>query len=50
MFLEVRTSNEPAKRLYLSRKFHQIGLRRAYYRDPIEDALVLRWDAPAPSA
>ncbi len=49
LFLEVRASNEPAKALYHSRSFRQIGRRRAYYRDPVEDAFVLRWDAPVPA-
>lgn len=47
VFLEVRVSNEPAKRLYLSRGFVPIGRRRAYYRDPLEDAMVLRWQVAA---
>ena len=40
--LEVRASNEPAKRLYESLGFAQIGLRKNYYRNPKEDALILR--------
>lgn len=43
IFLEVRLSNEPARALYASREFVPVGRRRAYYRDPLEDALVLRW-------
>jgi [ribosomal protein S18]-alanine N-acetyltransferase len=42
VWLEVRVSNEPAKRLYTSRGFEPIGRRRGYYRAPVEDALVLR--------
>jgi [ribosomal protein S18]-alanine N-acetyltransferase len=41
-FLEVRTSNEHARRLYEAMGFEVIGRRRAYYRQPIEDALVMR--------
>lgn len=41
-FLEVRESNEAARGLYRSRNFAEIGRRRAYYRRPVEDALVLR--------
>jgi ribosomal-protein-alanine N-acetyltransferase len=41
-FLEVRESNEPARGLYRSRGFVEIGSRRRYYRRPVEDALVLR--------
>jgi ribosomal-protein-alanine N-acetyltransferase len=43
LFLEVRASNESAKCLYYSRGFERVGIRRGYYRDPVEDALVLRW-------
>ena len=42
VWLEVRVSNEPARRLYESRGFEPIGRRRGYYRTPVEDALVLR--------
>ena len=41
VFLEVRESNEPALRLYRSRGFSQISIRRDYYRNPREDALIL---------
>ena len=41
-FLEVRESNEAARALYGSRGFKEIGRRRAYYRRPVEDALVMR--------
>lgn len=40
--LEVRESNAPAQALYASREFIAVGRRRAYYRDPSEDAIVLR--------
>ena len=42
MYLEVRESNEAAKRLYASRGFEEVGRRRRYYRRPVEDAVVLR--------
>jgi len=41
IFLEVRPSNEPALGLYYSRGFWMYRLRKDYYRDPHEDALVL---------
>lgn len=44
VFLEVRESNQPARALYASRGFRQVGRRRNYYRSPREDALLLRWD------
>jgi ribosomal protein S18 acetylase RimI-like enzyme len=41
IFLEVRVSNEPARRLYASRGFRQISVREGYYQNPKEDALIL---------
>ena len=40
--LEVRASNEPAKALYRALGFVQAGRRPNYYRNPREDALILR--------
>jgi len=39
--LEVRTSNDAAKQLYEGLAFRVEGVRRDYYRDPREDALIL---------
>ena len=40
--LEVRASNMPALALYQKLGFSQIGLRKNYYRNPKEDACILR--------
>jgi ribosomal-protein-alanine N-acetyltransferase len=42
VFLEVRESNQAARTLYEMNGFESIGRRRGYYRQPVEDALVLR--------
>ena len=39
--LEVRRSNDAARRLYERLGFSVAGVRRAYYSNPVEDALVL---------
>ncbi|HKV73554.1 MAG TPA: ribosomal protein S18-alanine N-acetyltransferase [Gemmatimonadales bacterium] len=41
VFLEVRTSNQPAQQLYEHFGFRPMGLRPNYYRSPREDGLVL---------
>ncbi len=40
--LEVRASNAPAIALYEKLGFSQVGKRPKYYRNPREDALILR--------
>jgi ribosomal-protein-alanine N-acetyltransferase len=40
--LEVRASNHAALAFYRSAGFGQTGLRRLYYVDPIEDAVLMR--------
>ena len=40
--LEVRISNAPARTLYEKLGFSEVGRRKNYYRDPKEDALIMR--------
>ena len=46
--LEVRVSNEPAIRLYERMGFLGRGVRRGYYTDNREDALIM-WRDPEPA-
>ncbi|UCC72413.1 MAG: ribosomal protein S18-alanine N-acetyltransferase [Gemmatimonadota bacterium] len=41
IYLEVRVSNRSAQELYARRGFVPVGLRRRYYRSPVEDARVM---------
>ena len=43
--LEVRVSNFAAQALYRAFGFRLAGLRRGYYRDTGEDALIMAWTA-----
>jgi ribosomal-protein-alanine N-acetyltransferase len=47
IFLEVRESNRAARALYVKWAFVEAGRRPAYYRDPPEDALILKFSFPA---
>jgi ribosomal-protein-alanine N-acetyltransferase len=49
VFLEVRESNQAARTLYEKWAFVEAGRRKAYYRDPCEDALILRFSFPQSS-
>ena len=40
--LEVRSSNEPAIRLYEKLGYARVGVRKGYYEKPREDALILQ--------
>ena len=44
--LEVRAGNREALALYAALGFTPCGRRRDYYREPIEDAVVLSWGGP----
>jgi ribosomal-protein-alanine N-acetyltransferase len=48
VFLEVRVDNDRAQRLYRSRGFAGIGVRRGYYQPSGTDALVMQLDLPRP--
>lgn len=48
VYLEVRTDNEPAMRLYAKYGFSRIGLRKRYYRPSAADAFTM--GRPAHSA
>jgi ribosomal-protein-alanine N-acetyltransferase len=49
VFLEVRESNISARALYARHGFRPVGQRSAYYRNPKEDALVLRLELSQPA-
>ena len=44
LLLEVRAGNDAAIALYQSLGFRQVGRRPKYYKNPPEDALILRKD------
>ncbi|HBR09056.1 MAG TPA: ribosomal-protein-alanine N-acetyltransferase [Clostridiales bacterium] len=39
--LEVRESNSHARRLYEKHGFREVGKRRSYYENPVEDAMLM---------
>jgi ribosomal-protein-alanine N-acetyltransferase len=41
VFLEVRSANEPAARMYSKFGFEIIGTRKDYYTSPVEDAVIM---------
>ena len=42
VFLEVRASNKRAQALYERAGFECLGTRKAYYHEPVEDAVIMR--------
>ena len=44
-FLEVREGNAPARRLYEKLGFEVIGLRKNYYEEPKENAVLMKYAA-----
>lgn len=43
-YLEVRRSNVPAQNLYAASGFKEVGVRKRYYPDNREDAIIMRLD------
>lgn len=41
MLLEVRESNLPAKKLYKRYHFTELAVRKNYYNNPVEDAVIM---------
>lgn len=41
IYLEVRSSNEAAKSLYRKMGFENSYVRKGYYRDPMDDAIIM---------
>lgn len=46
MTLEVRVSNEIARNLYEKYGFERVGIRKGYYTDNQEDAIIMWADLP----
>jgi [ribosomal protein S18]-alanine N-acetyltransferase len=46
IYLEVRESNHAARKLYEKWGFVETGRRKAYYHNPPEDAMLLRFSFP----
>jgi ribosomal-protein-alanine N-acetyltransferase len=44
--LEVRESNRAAASLYAQAGFREVGRRNGYYRDPVEDAVLMQVETP----
>lgn len=44
IFLEVRESNDAAIHVYLKSGFRRVGLRKNYYDDPVENAVIMLRD------
>jgi ribosomal-protein-alanine acetyltransferase len=48
VYLEVRESNAPAIAFYARFEFREVGRRKGYYSNPVEDALVLAYERTGP--
>ena len=47
LFLEVRSHNAPARALYNAYGFIEVGIRKNYYKDPTDDAIIMLKSSPA---
>ncbi|MFC1887949.1 ribosomal protein S18-alanine N-acetyltransferase [Candidatus Cloacimonadota bacterium] len=43
IYLEVRESNTAARKLYMKKKFDIVGVRKNYYKSPIENAVIMEY-------
>jgi ribosomal-protein-alanine N-acetyltransferase len=41
LFLEVREKNIPARNLYKTYGFREIGMRKNYYKNPTDNAIIM---------
>ena len=41
LYLDVRVSNTPARKLYEKQGFVEDGIRKHFYREPVEDAILM---------
>ena len=41
LFLEVRTQNIAARSFYRAYGFKEVGIRKKYYTDPVDDAVIM---------
>ena len=41
-FLEVRKNNRPARQFYSRNGFIEVGRRKKYYRQPVDDAVIMK--------
>ena len=44
IFLEVRESNQVAINFYKKNKFKEISVRKNYYSEPNENAIIMKWE------
>ena len=43
-FLEVRSKNAPARALYRAHGFKEVSVRKNYYKNPVDDAIIMVLD------